>query len=437
MNRTLLPLRLLAAGLLGLAAGSASAAGMITHASMADFGRDALEDGALKTILTAHRPALLAGAIYPDGGYASGALFPDDRNMAERAHWGDFVIEFVKYLREIGCVGEVQAALIRRPPLGGIDLNQLSDRCGHLIAFAFGDAAHGLTDETWDAQFEPEVRHRGEDPNPALFLDQLPLSLPAPLREVLVQAFAATPMNAIEYAMDVVNVSERRLHLDAPTLVFPPAADLAIVYSRTASSQSPVTEAAIQRGNLTARTLVQAEIAGASADLVRVRRQMPWAAANYYTAPGGVVQSGYAVAGMYRQLWDLLTGDPVRPLAPAVVASYPGHGALDVVLEPAHEGWTQHRWLHIFFSSSMDAASLELPGAICLFDPEGRRVAGRVEAGSWQRDYSHPAKFRLEQALRPGQRYTVVVTPKVKDWRGTPLARAHSFSFVTAGAAGP
>jgi len=423
--------RLLALSLL-LLAGNAQAAGMITHASMADFGREALEDGPLKTLLTAHRSALLAGAINPDGGYASGAAFPTDRNMAERAHWGDFVIAFIQYLRETGCTGEVRTAIIRRPPLGTIDLNQLSDRCGHLIAFAFGDAAHGLTDQTWDAQFEPEVRHRGEDPNPAIFLDQIGLGLPEPLRGALVQAFAATPLNAIEYAMDVVNVSENRLHLDAPTLVFPPASELAVVYTRTPSSESPVTVAAIERGHAVARTLVQAEIAGATLDLVRVRRQMPWASANYYTAPGGVVQSGYAVAGMYRQLWDLLTGDPARPLPPNVVATYPGHGAVDVRLDAAQDSWTQNRWLHLFFSSSMDAASLEQPGAICLFDAEGRRVAGKIEPGSWQRDYANAAKLRLPEALKPGQRYTAVVTTKARDWRGTPLEQPYSFSFTTA-----
>lgn len=424
-----LPCRLLGLMLL-LLAGASQAAGMITHASMADFGREALEDGPLKTLLSAHRPSLLAGAIHPDGGYGSGAAFPEDREMAERAHWGDFSVRFVEYLREIGCASQASNFLLRRPP-GLIDLAAPGDRCGQLIAFAFGNAAHGLTDQTWDAMFEPEVRTRGEDPNPATFLALLPLSLPAPLRDGLVQLFAATPLNAIEYAMDVVNVSERRLYLDAPTLVFPPTSDLVEVYRRNRPEQG-VTALAVERGNLVSRGAVQAETAGATADLLRVRRQMPWASANYYTAPGGVVQSGYAVAGLYRQLWDLLTGDPAKPLPANVIASYPGHGAVDVVLEPVRGGWRDHRWLHVFFASSMDPASLELPGAFCLFDPEGRRVAGVVEAGSYQREFANTLKFRLETALRPGQRYTAVVTPKVKDYRGVPLERPYSFSFTTA-----
>lgn len=424
------PMRLLASLLLLLSLGSAQAAGMATHASMADFGRDALEDGPLKTILTAHRPALIAGAIYPDGGYGSGALAAADRDMAERAHWGDFVIQFIQYLRETGCTGEVRAAILRRPPLGTIDLNLLTDRCGHLIAFAFGDAAHGLTDQTWDAQFEPEVRRRGETPNTPEWIGQQVPQLPAAILDPLKQLYGATPLNAIEYAMDMVNIAERRLVLNAPTLVFPPTADLVEVYRRNRPEQG-VTPVMIERGNAFARVAVQAESLAAPLEVTRMRAQLPWAAANYYTAPGGVVQSGYAVAGMYRQLWDLLTGDPAKPLPPAVIGSYPGHGALNVVMEPARESWTENRWLHAFFSTSMDPASLELPGTFCLFDEKGRRVKGVVEAGSWQREYANAVKLRLQEPLRPNERYTAVVTTKAKDYRGVALERPYSFSFVT------
>ncbi len=426
-------MRLIAALLLLLSLGSAQAAGMATHAAMADFGRDALEDGALKTILTAHRPALLAGAIFPDGGYGSGALVAADRDMAERAHWGDFTIQFVQYLRETGCSGEVRTAILRRPPLGLIDLNLLTDRCGHLIAFAFGNAAHGLTDQTWDAQFEPEVRNRGETPNSVEWIGQLVPQLPPAVLDPLKQIYGATPLNAIEYAMDMVNIAERRLVLNAPTLVFPPTADLVEVYRRNRPEQG-VNALAIERGSLFTRVLVQAESLAAPLEVTRMRLQMPWAAANYYTAPGGVVQSGYAVSGMYRQLWDLLTGDPAKPLPPTVIGSYPGHGALNVVMEPARESWTENRWLHVFFSSSMDPASLELPGTFCLFDEKGRRVKGVVEAGSWQREYANAVKLRLQEPLRPNERYTAVVTTKAKDYRGVALERPYSFSFVTAAA---
>lgn len=424
--------RLGVGAVLALSASAAGAAGMVTHAAMAEFGRDALEDGALKTILSAHRAALIAGAIHPDGGYGSGALFASDRDVAERAHWGDFTVIFIQYLRDTGCSGEVRAALIARPPVATVDLAQLTDRCGHLIAFAFGNAAHGLTDETWDAQFEPEVRRRGEDPNVALLLQRVAPQLPPALSQALGQLYGATPLNGIEYAMDMVHIVDKRLLLNAPTLVFPPATDLVEVYRRNRPDQG-VTALMIERAQVFSRTAVQAESTAAPLDVARIRLQMPWASSNYYTAPGGVAQSGYAVAGMYRQLWNLLTGDPAQPLPPTVIGSYPGHGAVDVRLEPAGDrSWSQHRWLHVFFSTSVDPASLELPGALCLFDERGARVAGVVEPGIYQREFTHTAKLRLTQALQPGKRYTAVVTPKVRDYRGVPLERAYSFSFVTA-----
>jgi hypothetical protein len=423
--------RFAAFALLAVGSISAQAAGMATHAAMADFGRDALEDGPLKTVLTAHRPALLAGAIYPDGGYGSGAAFPEDRDMAERAHWGDFVIHFIEYLRDTGCGAEARTAILKHPPVGTIDLNLLSDRCGHLIAFAFGDAAHGLGDELWDAQFEPEVRHRGETPNSAEFLANMVPQLPASVRDGLMALYGATPLNAIEYAMDMVNIAERHLQLNAPTLVFPPSSELVEVYRRNRPDQG-VTAAMIERGNLVSRGAVQAESAGAALEVNRIRQQMPWASANYYTSAGGVAPSGYAMAGMYRQLWDLLTGDPSKPLAPYVIAHYPGHNAQDVRLEASGDSWEKRRWLHVFLSASVDPDSLTLPGALCLFDETGQRVEATIEPGIYQREYTHTAKFRLPQALKPAQRYTAVLTTKVRDYKGLAVARPYSWSFVTA-----
>ena len=77
--------------LLGFASLPLHAAGMATHALMAEYGRTYLADShPLKAILTAHRPALLAGAIYPDGGYFTGIVDPAGRDIAEHAHWEYF-----------------------------------------------------------------------------------------------------------------------------------------------------------------------------------------------------------------------------------------------------------------------------------------------------------------------------------------------------------
>ncbi len=434
----------------------ASSAGMTTHAAMADHGRLALPDGVLKQILTAHRPALLAGAIYPDGGYGSGAMFPEDRDMAERAHWGEFHIAFMAHLRERGCGGQA-SSLLNLPaplpggsvnnPIGTIDLAGLTETCGQLIAFAFGVAAHGITDETWDAQFEPEVRRRGEDPNLREFLDAEgfwgPFTPGSTLRAALGDAgyqairdlYAATPLNAIEYAMDVINIVEHKLMLDAPTLVFPPAADLMAVYAR---SGEPVAREQVERGNLFSRAAVQAQAQTAPLDYERVRAHMPWSSNNYYLSEGGVVSSGQVVAAMYRQMWDQLTGDAAAPRAPEVAGHYPRHGVVEVQLEPAAgRGWTEHRWLHVFFAGELDPDSIEQPGAFCLFDEQGRLVATTVQGGhGWSRHWSHSTRVRLDEPLLPNHRYTAVLTTKVRDYRGLALPRPYSWQFVTA-SAGP
>ncbi len=456
MNHRYWGMRRLWAAALLVAPAMVQGAGMTTHAAMADHGRQALPDGVLKQILSAHRPALLAGAIYPDGGYGSGAAFPADRDMAERAHWGEFHVAFMEYLREIGC-GAQAARLVNPPvpapvelpggtvgmPVGTVDLAGLTDACGQLIAFAFGVAAHGVTDETWDALFEPEVRRHGEDPNLAAHLDADgfwgPFTPGSVLRQIvgadryhyLHDLYAATPMNGIEYAMDVVHIVDHKLPLDAPTLVFPPAAHLAAVYRRSGAA---VGAEQIERGNLFSRGAVQAQALTAPADYERVRAHMPWAAHNYYLADGGVVSSGQVVAGMYRQMWDQLTGDPARPQPAHVVGHYPRHGVVEVMLEPAAgRSWTQHRWLHVFFGNEVDPESIELPGAFCLFDEAGERVDVTVQGGhGWSRYGSHSTRVRLDVPLKPDHRYTAVLTTKIRDYKGQPLARPYSWQFVTA-----
>ncbi len=422
-------LRGLAALLVLGASLGAQGAGMSTHAAMADFGRDALPESPLKQILGAHRASLLAGAIHPDGGYGSGLAFPADREMAERAHWEDFSDQFVGYLREIGCDGEVRATLPLPPWLptsGTLDLNQLSDRCGSLIAFAFGNAAHGLTDETWDSLFEPVVRERGEDPNPAAFLAPLRAVVPDAVYGPIYELFGATPLNAIEYAMDMVAIVDRHLWLDAPTLQFPPVADLVEVYRRNRPEQG-VTAAQVLRGTAFSRAAVQAEALGAAADHLRIRLQMPWASTHYYTAPGGIVHSGYMVAQLYQHLWAKLLGAP-RPIA--IIGMHPLHGAVGIPTGREAAGLS----IRAFTGQSHTEVSAELPGTLCVFDESGARVAGDVRSGIYDPEYGHVLAFTPVADLKPDHRYTVVVTRQLRDHLNQVPRNAFSWSFVTASA---
>ncbi|HEX4879520.1 MAG TPA: hypothetical protein VFV39_06725, partial [Limnobacter sp.] len=325
----------------------AHAAGMSTHAFMADFGRKALPEGPLKALLTAHRASLVSGAIHPDGGYGSGSAFPADRGMAEAAHWGDFTEAFMNYLRTEKdggrCAKEArdyQSTYLADNPSAVINPLGLSQDCGRLIAFMFGNAAHGLTDESWDSLFEPQVRVRGEDPNPASLLGSKAVFKPFTPKEVLMpiigeagfkqlsDLFGMTPLNAIEYAGDIVGIAEHNLWAEIPALELPPSADLVKVYRGNRFVGNSVGEAAIQRAHLVARSAVAAERTGAAAEIVRIRNTMPWLHGNYFAGPGGVVDSGYMVAGMYEQWWQMLTAQADSDIfSPQIAGVYPKNGA--------------------------------------------------------------------------------------------------------------
>jgi hypothetical protein len=164
-----------------------------------------------------------------------------------------------------------------------------------------------------------------------------------------------------------------------------------------------------------------------------VRSHMPWASNNYYLNAGGVVSSGQVVAAMYQNMWAMLTGPAEQPLPPRVAGHYPGHGAHDVHLRPAEGHWTQHRWMHVFFDAEVDPASIEQPGAFALYDEDGTRIDMTVEGGhGWSRNWSHSTRLRLNQPLKPGHRYTAVLTPRVRDWNGRALTRPYVWEFVTA-----
>lgn len=450
--RSLLVLTLFTASL------SAQAAGMVVHALMADYGRQHLPTAhPLKRILDQHRPALLAGAVYPDGGYATGALFPGDRDVAENAHWEYFVNPLMQLLHERGCATDVGAD-VPVPLIGGtidflVDLQQAevpladirrSDSCGSLVAFAMGIAAHGMGDEVWDALFEPVVRERGEHigNSPANTLDTFPpgadtsagqilrgLIGDAPF-EALAQAFEPVSLNSIEYAMDVMAIFEHDLWLQLPYLEFPPDAVLVEAYARTGRNNPAVDALAVQRAALATRTLILAERAGAAVEMPRVRQHMPWASANYFSGQGGVLHTGEMISGYYLHLWDKLAQGLDGARGPRVVGLYPHHGAADVPWLP-----TAEHSVIAFLSGAVDRASTETPGAIVVFDETGNIVPGAANRFGYRGDGAHGLSYGFDGALKPDHEYTVVVTTRVRDSLGRPLQRPRLWRFTTAPAA--
>ncbi|WP_154662452.1 Ig-like domain-containing protein [Solimonas flava] len=436
--------RMLAALLLAGGAAPALAAGMTTHALMADLGRQALADGALKSLLAQQRGALLAGAINPDGGYATGALFDGDREMAERAHWEDFNDAFIAHLRALGCDAQARAALAAWPGNGSSALAAVSARCARLVAFAFGNAAHGLGDEIWDSLFETVVRERdldaaakvsplhGEGPHCSVF-DAVrdPQALKAALGRgddaATAKALDLAAALSIELAMDMVAIVDQHLwDDDVPLLVFPPVDDLVAAHALN-RPELGIGAAQVQRGFMIAKAGLALERAAALPLAPLVRSAMPWASANYYMNSGGVVDTAQAIAALYEHLWAKLLGEPL-PIAVAGV--HPRNGEAGVPYRAgAAEGY-----IRAFTAQSAPESAVERAGVICLFDEDGRRVEGQTISGIYDPDWGHVINFTPAADLAPDHRYTVVVTDRLVDQLGQVPRSAYAWSFRTAAA---
>lgn len=452
-------LRRLASLLLALP-GPLFAAGMSNHALMAEYGRQYLPDThPLRALLEAHRPALLAGAMYPDDGYATGAAFPGDREIAETAHWEYFVDPLIQHLHDDDCMA-AEAGLTDVPFIGATpavlaesaaglaplaDIRQ-DDSCGARVAFAFGIAAHGLGDEVWDALFEPQVRARGEHlvSSPAFTLDSFPPgadpSIGSLLRqaigdepfETLSSAFEPLSLNSIEYATDVVSIRDHDLWVDVPVLVFPPFADLAVAYAGSGRDVA-ADRLAIERAALATKALVSAERLGAALEYDRVRAQMPFASRNYLTGSGGVLHTGRMITGYWLHLWDKLQDGVVVARGPLVVGVHPDPGERGV---PIQEG-SPDRWVRVFLSSAPDRGLLSMdPGALVLFDGHGRIVPASLSEipSLYEGESTHGIGLRISGALQPGTEYTAVLTTRTRDVRGRALLEPYVWTFRTAGA---
>lgn len=424
------------------------AAGMSTHAYMADMGRKSLPEGPLKALLTLHRPSLIAGAIHPDGGYGSGAAFAEDRDMAEAAHWGDFTERYLDYLRDEKnngrCAQEAkqyQRRFITEIPTAAVNAFAISEPCGKLIAFLFGNAAHGLTDESWDSLFEPQVRARGEDPNPLTILGTergiaigltpratMVAAIGQENYQQLVNVFASSPQNALEYAGDIVGIVEHFLWLDIPIIETPPTADLVEIYRNNRHLKAEtVKPEAIERAHLIARSAIKAERAAAPIEITRIRETMPWLHGNYFTGPGGVVDSGYMVGGMYQAWWNrLIDANRQNDPAPTIVGHYPKNGQFSV---PSRVTDPRFR-LYAVMDRNLKPASVTAT-SVKLINEKGEVVPSKLSVGIYDRQHTHLIRIEPLANLLAKHTYTVVISPKVTDKLGIPLRKSFVWRFET------
>ncbi len=126
-------------------ASGASANSMVTHVWVAEQAIERVEAAPLRDIVRdpSLRAVIQNGAIYPDSGYSVHAEY------GEWAHWESFIEPYLQWIR-----ARYAAEGYRSP-----------DARRH-VAFLMGNAAHSMTDQTFDQYFVERVRqHDHTDAN--------------------------------------------------------------------------------------------------------------------------------------------------------------------------------------------------------------------------------------------------------------------------------
>ncbi|WP_205698368.1 Ig-like domain-containing protein [Conexibacter sp. SYSU D00693] len=397
-----------------VAPAGAGAAGVTTHAFMADQAVRDVRTPALRALLDAHKAQLLSGAQYPDGGYAVASLPGGD--FGEVTHWGRFVEAYVRQLRA-------------KPGCG--DLSRTWGPCAPQVAQLLGAAAHGMGDELWDWLFEPSMADHHEDPTHPLVRSGLPGF--AEIAKLPLVDQVSSP----EFAMDMVGIVEGGRLLALP-LTLPPVDDLVATYR--AIGRPDVTAAGVLAGHAAISAVAVAERVAALVEHPRVRATMPASAARYLDGQGGVRDVARSIAGSYEALWRMITTGERPPLQ--VVGVNPEPGATGVATDaspartsPGPRGGGADLRIVASFGSALAPSPLPA-GALRLFGPGGVEVAqleGFPRTGPYgDGDGTHTMMAWPAQDLAPCTTYTAQVGTSVRDLGGVALAEPHRWSFTTA-----
>jgi hypothetical protein len=285
----------LIAGALATGAGSAGAAGIVTHAWMGLDAISKVQQADLRSILDAHRDQVRAGAEFPDGGYWTRSLGLPGGDYGEEAHWQRFVDAYAAQIRDDP----------RCRPLGAPD-----GPCAATIAHLMGVAAHGMGDEVWDWLFEPNG--------------------PGFSEEYLPPEFAAViGPGGLELQLDVVAIM-RHGRPTEPTVEIPDVDKIAAAFR--AVGRTDIDPATFPHGEQGMEIERSVEALWAPQHIAPLERAMPWTSAHMTSAAGGVQWAARAIAGYFDSLWGDIVG---RPRPTTVSATAPRHGAWNV---PA-TGW--------------------------------------------------------------------------------------------------
>lgn len=402
-----------------LRAPTADAAGVTTHAWMAQRAIPLVSDPALRALLLAHRSQVLGGAHFPDSGFNFG--------YGEEAHWSRFSYAYADQIRADARCG---------------DLTDPGGRCADRIAHLFGAVAHGLGDEVWDWLFEPNAPDHGE------------AGYVPPAMDTVLQTLGLHFSNGgHEFQMDMIAIGDYGRPLRPALPAWPDRGRLANVFDAIRLRPE------VRRGDLDAgqrlidvgRSALDSPFArGFHPDFVR---NLPWTSAHIVSAPGGVDFASRAIAAVWDNLWARLLGS--RP--PTTVAiTYPAPGATDVPFR----GWDRSEFNpgsnpdggggartritavldaslpYLRFSDDPGSLPAELPaGAMTLTevatgDPVPLRAGYPRIVPYDVRPGEHTIDLQPDGDLAPCTEYRVDVTEALLDGDGAPVV-PYSWTFRT------
>lgn len=360
---------LAACGCLFASVHDAHATGMQGHVYMAQCAAEQVQDPRLRTIFDAQPTHLANGGFFPDSGYTA-----KDHDQGEIPHWEGYVQAYVEMIRET-----------YGPKFDTPEAQQ------H-IAFLMGMAAHGITDSTYDAIFGDRAAQ-----------------------------VEPTDINSLDMANEIFLVHDLPRYY-IPDIVIDTTAHSDIFTKRL---QHPVTADAIADAMSTGRSgiAVVANLLYVGAD--EWGGKYPWARKHLLDprVPGAYPYGAKVVMGYYRELLRRLDNNPSADQI--VIGTYPDAAYPLMTLDNARPDGK----IHFFFGEGLERPSVD-DSSIEVHD-----AAGNIVSAKWNffrgDNWPNVIQVALQEAWKPGEKYTVVLNPTIRTLQGVSPAKPYSFSFTT------
>lgn len=356
--------------MLCLCACRAHAAGGTLHIFMSELALERVTDPELKRLLEANRKVVLWASWYPDSGYQSG------NEYGEFSHWSTFFNGYMNYIKN--------------------DITPANPDYEMLAAHFLGAAAHGMEDQVFDQLFLALTHER--DGTGQAELDR-----------------GLDMVCMFDHARYDFSIPEEIVgHYD----VYTPVAHLANIYRQLGMPYRNI-EKQIVKGQRYLALGIQGEKILFGLEHNGVRATSPWAAANYYTAPGGVLHNAEIIAAYWDALWRKLKGQPTD----FVIGTFPRNG--DMILSTNHN--TVDSSISVFFDGKYNRETIN-PDTFIVRDTSGGTIQGTFNYGYG----SNMFRFIPSGDYAPGAAYTVTLTAGIQDEFGAPMPHPYSFEFKTA-----